>query len=245
MTQWKQADNADRAYDFMQKVHPDESFEVGDCPNCGYTLTDEEKHDAEYEGDGYVKCPQCGAKFNLYEPYSTRAGITKDQMGRIGEDLIDQFGTLPNVGQVIQSYAGQKNWPIDCVIQGVDGVKYGVEIKTNHYRAQARFKIGGEWTWDPDLNKTVPPRAGKYAYCKRNGLAPALIGVRLNFLTNHADVFWRSDGFIDTWIGNAKLVHVGTFDFSSLNPFKNPSDVPPSSQLPDDDSDTGDDGIPF
>jgi hypothetical protein len=68
--------------------------------------------------------------------------------------------------------------------------------------------------------------------------------VRLNFYTDKADIFFR-EGLTDTWIGNAQLMHVATVDFTNLNPFKNPSDVPPASELPDDDSTPPVDDIPF
>jgi hypothetical protein len=63
----------------------------------------------------------------------------------------------------------------------------------------------------------------------------------LNFYSSRADIFFR-EGLIDTWIGNTNLRHIGTTDFSGLNPFKN--DVPPVSELPEDDS-TPSGGIPF
>jgi hypothetical protein len=79
-------------------------------------------------------------------------------------------------------------------------------------------------------------RQMKVKHVNENNLRPGLIGVRLNFYTDKADVYFR-EGFTDTWIGNPKLRHIATVDFSKWNPFKNPEDVPPASELPDDDSD--------
>ena len=158
-------------------------------------------------------------------------------MGGIGESIIEQMAELNGIGTVSTVF-GLKQNPIDAIIG-----QYGVEIKTNHSEAQPRFKIGGENIWIQELGKAVRPKAAKEHYCLQHQLVPALVGVRLNFYTDKADIFFR-EGMTDTWIGNAQLLHVGTQDFSNLNPFKNPGDVLPASELPDDDT-TPPDDIPF
>lgn len=84
------------------------------------------------------------------------------------------------------------------------------------------------------MGRAVRPKEAKEYYCLQNNLVPALVGVRLNFYTDKADIFFR-EGLTDTWIGNKLLQHISTEDFSDLNPFKTPQDVPPSSELPEDD----------
>ena len=79
---------------------------------------------------------------------------------------------------------------------------------THNSQAQERFKLGDR-----------QERLKKLQYCYENGLKPAIIGVRLNFFTSLAYVFFR-EGLTDTWIGNSKMQHVGTFNFEDLNPFK-------------------------
>lgn len=227
---------------WQNQTYPNEQHGLpGDCinPKCDYTFTPEDIREIE-DYSGWFTCPNCGWTFNYLddaEERKTRAGLTLDSMGAIGESIIENMGEVPGVGHVTQVFNLKTN-PIDAIIG-----PYGVEIKTNHSEAQARFKIGGEYVWVAELGKAVKPRESKEYYCQQYGLKPALIGVRLNFYTDRADIFFR-EGMTDTWIGNKLLTHVATVDFADLNPFKHPEDVPPASELPDDDS-TPPDDIPF
>jgi len=225
----------------IQTLHPDElhqgewkAAEGTHCPNpkCPYVLTPEDEE--QVQQTGYFSCPSCHGDFNMMEDEGwTRAGLGLTEMGHIGEQLVLNQGTIPGLGTFRPAHTGGK-WPIDAVLDGVDGVTYGVEIKSNHSQAQERFKVG-----------KAEERAGKIRYCLSQGLTPALVGVRLNFYTDQADVFFRP-GLTDTWIGNKQMRHVGTFDFSALNPFKAPTpegqaeavegaDIPDQSLATDDD----------
>lgn len=237
---WKTTDNYNllQAQRFYNGLYPQEEHNAGgDCmnPRCDYVLTPQDWQDVEMSS-GWFTCPKCGYSYNYLDPsYSeygkpggrTRAGLTTTQMGTIGEEIIQTMGSVPTLGQIITLFPEYTN-PIDAIIG-----KFGVEIKTNHSEAQARFKIGGEPV------RGASSRADKIRYCEENNLQPALVGVRLNFYTSKADVFARP-GLVDTWIGNPLMPHVGTVDFTSLNPFPDPQDVPPPAELPSDDSD-----IPF
>lgn len=231
--------NMERAQRTFQEMYPDEVHNVGgDCinPKCDYLFNDADWKDITM-GGGWWTCHKCGFTYNYYDEADdnfgwgwnrpggqTRAGLTMDQLGAIGESVVAQLGEIEGVGKIIESHAF-KGFPIDFTIG-----QYGVEVKTNHSEAQARFKLGGK-----------EERQAKIRHCNENNLKPGIVGVRLNFYTDKADVYFR-EGFTDTWIGNPKLRHVATVDFSALNPFKHPEDVPPANMLPDDDADSD---IPF
>lgn len=224
---------------YMKGVYPDEIHNIGgDCPNpkCNYVFTPEDRSDIDMS-DGWFTCPQCHMTYNLYdigEPgkggYTRAQILTMTQMGQIGEEIINQMGSVPNVGQVLEYYgADLYNNPIDFHIG-----PYGCEVKTIHSEAIPRFKlIGGS----PERTRQESIQAA-ITFCNQKGLIPAIMGVRLNFYTDVADIFFRQ-GLKDTWIGATN--HVGTTNFASLNPFKDPSTVPPPSELPND----SDSDIPF
>lgn len=209
-------------------------------PKCGYYFTPADEAQIHQSG-GEFTCPQCGwaqvvggsqaptyvhqnpdawhqlqESGNLDVSHSrpanpggrTNSGLTLKQMGDIGEAIVLRMGEIPGVG-TLQQASGTYNFPIDVIVESQKG-KFGCEIKTNHSQAQERFKIGGK-----------AERAEKIKYCLANGLKPALIGVRLNFFTDRADIFFR-EGLTDTWVGNQRMIHAGTLDFSDLNPFKSP-----------------------
>lgn len=223
-----------QAQRYYNNLYPGEEHNAGgDCqnPRCNYTFTAEDWQDIE-ANSGWFTCPRCSYTYNYLDPtYSewgkpggrTRAGITMTEMGNIGEQVIAEMGVVPTLGKVIQLYADHVTYPIDAIIG-----PYGVEIKTNHSEAQPRFKVTGSGT-----------RQNKIEYCQEHNLQPALVGVRLNFYTSKADVFVRP-GLIDTWIGNPQMQLVDSVDFSAHNPFPDPQDVPPPSDMPQDDED-----IPF
>jgi len=135
------------------------------------------------------------------------------------------------VGQVITHYgATSLTNPIDFHIG-----PYGVEVKTNHSESTPRFKLtGGGSRSRAEAIQTM------IAFCSQQKLIPAMIGVRLNFYTDKADIFFRQ-GLADTWIGSSSLQHVATVDFTNLNPYKTPSEVPSPQDLPDE----SDSDIPF
>jgi hypothetical protein len=233
-----------RAQHFFNQLYPDEPHNVGgDCmnPKCDYKFTPEDFQEMETYS-GWFTCPQCGWTYN-YLAYGndrpggyTRSGLTMTQMGSIGENIVVGMGSIPGVGQILEITDTYQH-PLDAIVG-----PYGCEIKTNHSEAQPRFKIGGE----PVMynGQRVSARQAKIMYCHDNNLIPALIGVRLNFYTDKADVFFRQ-GMSDTWIGGGQIQHVGTVDFRNLNPFPDPTDVPPPSQLPEDDTTPSDADIPF
>lgn len=226
----------DRAYRYMDNIRPNEQFGVGgDCmnPKCNYHFNAQDIADIERDS-GWFTCPQCQQSYNLYDGATaqpggwTRSGLTMTAMGQIGEQCIVKMGQLPNVGKVLHYYGAEiYNNPIDFIIG-----PYGVEVKAIHSEAQQRFKINAGKGAAISVERRVE-------FCRQNGLTPGLVGVRLNFYTDMADVFFRQ-GFVDTWIGNPKMTYEGEVNFADINPFKNPEDVPPPSELPQ-----GDEDIPW
>lgn len=207
---------------------PNEQHEApnsGTCmnPKCHHNFTPQEAEEAEWT-QGWIKCPECGFRQNLNTDLDegtkvwtseginpgglTRSGLTLTQMGDLGEAIVLRLGELPGIGTIAPA-SNQQKFPIDAIIAGQKG-KFGVEIKANHSQARQRFKVGGK-----------KERQEKIEYCLTNGLKPALVGVRLNFYTNQAYVFFR-EGLTDTWVGNQQMHHVGTYDFEDINPFKSP-----------------------
>lgn len=200
--------------DYLSEIAgPNEQHEAnpnGHCmnPKCRATFGEE-----DVDSNGIATCPECFMEQDTHQDTNspggtTRAGLTLKQMGDIGEKVVARMGELPGVG-VISWVSPDYNHPIDAIVASQRG-NFGCEIKTNHSQAQERFKVGGKIE-----------RQEKIKYCLTNGLKPALIGVRLNFYTDKAYIFFR-EGLTDTWIGNAKMMHVATLDFSDLNPFKSP-----------------------
>lgn len=222
-----------RADRFFNQLHPDETHGAGgDCinPKCDYIFTDQDMNEMEQHG-GWFTCPQCDWTYNYFaEERRNKVGLLPTEMGDIGEEVVQRMKYIPLLGEITWA-SPEKNFPIDLIAGD-----FGVEVKTNHSEAQPRFKLGG----GNNPGGTSVTRSGKLKYCETEGLRPALVGVRLNFYTDKADIFVRPDSFSDTWIGAAALQHVATVDFTDLNPFKHPEDVPPPSELPDDDE-----GIPF
>lgn len=232
---WKfatQASNFSRAQQYLQTVYPNEVHGLGGhCqnPKCDYEFTPADEQLINQDG-GWFQCPKCNTTQNVYsETKTNRVGLSPDEMGKIGENVVTGMGTIPLLGKITWT-SSYKNYPIDLIAG-----EYGVEVKTNHSEAQPRFKLGGG-DWRTGQSRTGDA-AGKLKFCEQEGLRPALVGVRLNFYTDKADVFVRPDSFTDTWIGSPVLKHVAQLDFTNLNPFKNPEDVPQN--LPDDDD------IPF
>lgn len=217
-----------RAQEYLQSIYPQEVHGLaGHCvnPKCDYNFTPADQQEIEQDG-GWFTCPKCGTIQNVYSAEKlNRVGLTPDQMGQIGEDIISRLHTIPLLGEITWE-SNQKNFPIDAIAGD-----YGVEIKTNHSESQPRFKLGGSM---PGGGRQGTQK-GKLQYCEMEGLRPALVGVRLNFYSDKADIFVRPDSFTDTWIGAPQLHHVATVDFTDLNPFKHPEDVPQN--LPDDDDD--------
>lgn len=222
-----------QAQQFLNQVHPNEIHGVGgDCinPKCDYVFTPQDMAEME-KNSGWFTCPQCGWTYNYFaEERHNKVGLTPTQMGNIGETIVEQLGTILLLG-AITWISHDHNFPIDMIAGD-----FGVEVKTNHSEAQARFKLGGGN--NPGGAKVT--LASKLKYCQSEGLRPALVGVRLNFYTDKADIFVRPDSFTDTWIGASALTHVDTVDFTDLNPYKHPEDVPPPNELPEDD-----DAFPF
>lgn len=229
--------NPIQAQKWLNQLYPAEVHNVGgDCvnPKCDYEFTAADESEMARHS-GWFTCPVCDLTYNYLDESGgkpSRSGLTPTEMGNIGEQVVVAMGIIPQLGSITWVSEAQ-HFPIDLIAG-----RYGVEVKTNHSEAQARFKMGGGAYSNPDRGQ---PKNEKIQYCIDNGLLPALVGVRLNFYTDKADVFVRPGSMTDTWIGSAALQHVATRDFSSLNPFKNPADVPPPSELPEsDDSD-----IPF
>jgi hypothetical protein len=245
--------NYNRAQGILQTMYPNEEHNVGgDCPNpkCPYTFTPQDHLDIKRLG-GWFDCPNCGSEYNLYDDayngydskpggYTRAQGLTTGEMGLIGENIVAKLGSIEGVGQIIQRL-GQGGGPhasVDFIIG-----PYGVEVKTNHSESQPRFKIGGERVMG--ANGKVSARQAKIEYCQQNNLIPAILGVRLNFRTDMAGIWFRPQ-MTDSWIGNEGLQHIADVNFAEFNPFRNPEDVPPDGYLPEDDEQGAPyDDIPF
>ncbi len=202
--------------------------DLGHCvnPKCKAEFDPQALQDAEWDNWWYV-CPKCGFRQNLYggdeqtqtqiwhtgpdgNPVMNPGGLTSfsltpKEMGDIGEGIVGRLGELPGIGS-IQVASNSINFPIDFVIG-----RYGVEVKTTHSQATPIFKVGDR----AEKNE-------KIEHCLKAGLKPALVGVRLNFFTDLAYVFFR-EGLVDTAISNPQMKHVGTYNFADLNPFKSPN----------------------
>jgi hypothetical protein len=222
---------------FLDLLNPNEIHNIGgDCinPKCNYMITEADKKEM-YDMDGMWTCPKCDRSYNYFydnDPDGpggyTRAALTMKTMGQIGETVIADMGYVPQVGEITWQ-SPDYNSPLDFIIG-----QYGVEVKTNHSEATPRFKLGG-----------AQERQQKIEMAQQMNLIPAIIGVRLNFYADVADIFFRPQ-MTDTWIGNPELQHVAKTNFAYLNPYKEPYEVPDSTQLPQDDATPGaSDNIPF
>jgi hypothetical protein len=222
---------------FLEALNPDETHNAGgDCinPKCNYEFTDADKSEIA-RNNGWFTCPNCDWTYNYYSEVAsksnpggmTRAGLTMKQVGDIGQTVVTRMGDVPGVGEVTWISEDYTD-PIDAIIGG-----YACEIKTNHSESTPRFKLGGA---HEVLDKKL--KAEEF------GLPPALIGVRLNFYSDMADIFFRPQ-LTDTWIGNPQMFHIAKVDFTDLNPYKSPSEVPPPDQLPEDDETPPKDEFPF
>jgi hypothetical protein len=229
--------NLINAQKWLNQLYPAEVHSVGgDCvnPKCDYEFTAEDEAEMARDG-GWFTCPNCDLTYNYLDEEPgvryNRVGMSPTEMGNLGEKVVEGMGTIPFLGPITMTSA-LNNFPIDLIAG-----EFGVEVKTNHSESQPRFKLGGgAYGINPTGKKPMQEKAN---YCFQNGLRPALCGVRLNFYTNKADIFVRPDSFTDTWIGATALQHAATVDFTALNPYKNPHDVPPPNELPYDDD------IPF
>ena len=144
-------------------------------------------------------------------------------MGQIGEEAIKQFaneqGEIPGVGKIIWESPDYQD-PIDLVAG-----QYAIEAKTLHSESYPRFKIAadpGSGGRRPDVIAKKHERMAQLSQHLGIPLYPAMIGVRLNFYTNRADFFFAPE-YKDRMM--TVMTHLGSWDFSSLNPFKNPEDV--------------------
>ena len=216
-------------WNYLNELHPDEVHNAGgDCPNprCDYHFTPQDYQNIQ-DDKGWFQCPKCGETYNLQMEQRTRAlGLTSTQMGQVGENLIASLGSIPGVGQVMEHYgATLYNNPIDFHIG-----PYGVEVKSTHSEASPRFKLSSK-----GMGSRQEAIQTATAYCNQRGLIPALLGVRLNFYTSEADLFFRQS-LQDMWA--TQQFYIDTVNFASLNPYKDPSQVPPPSEMGSDDPDS-------
>jgi hypothetical protein len=215
---------------YLQNLNPNEVHNAGgDCINakCDYAFTSLDKQlISQFDGD--FTCPKCDQSYNYYFDNNldpdinpggfTHSGLTMKAMGNIGEQIIVHLNGLPGIGTV-SWHAPDYTSPLDFIID-----KYGCEVKTNHSESTPRFKLGG-----------AQERNAKIEMAKQLGVIPSLIGVRLNFYSDLADIFFRPQ-LTDTWIGNPQLQHVAKVNFAEFNPYRSPDQVPPPQDLPDDDT---------
>lgn len=217
--------------DLQNTLWPGESHGLGgDCPNpyCDYELTRQDYDDAEMSGGNFT-CPKCGWHWNvapmMYEEerQRTRTGMSLLDMGQIGEEAIKQWarqeGEIPGVGQILWESPDYHD-PIDLVAGD-----YAIEAKTLHSESFPRFKIAadpGSGARRADVIKKKHDRMEQLAQHLGKPLYPAMIGVRLNFYSNQADFFFAPE-YKDRMM--TSMTHLGSMDFSNLNPFKHPEDI--------------------
>jgi hypothetical protein len=232
--------NLVNAQKVLNGLYPDEVHGLGgDClnPKCDYVFTPQDEQEMQ-QNRGWFTCPKCHHTYNLFDleamQGTNKVNLSPTAMGQIGEQVVESMGQIPLLGTITWT-SNEYTYPIDLIAG-----EYGVEVKTNHSEAQPRFKMGGG-AYGKGTGRSQP-MVEKANWCFTQGLTPALVGVRLNFYTDKADIFVRPGSFTDTWIGSGQLQHVATEDFSNLNPYKNPHDVPPPSEMPEDDTDAD---IPF
>jgi len=214
--------------DWLKSVKPDEEFgHQSDCisPKCNHDWNDEERHQLSQYGE--IVCPQCGTQQTIHGqvgPYDdfqnpqdpgkggTRSGIDRKMMGDIGEKLVERANNLP-CGRITHNFqaAGAYNNPVDFTTVDQHGNQWGVEVKAIDSRATPRFKLGG-----------AAEVGAKVKYCFDHQLRQGLVGVRLNFFTDEADLFWRPQ-FTDPYLGDTTMQHIGTLNFADLNPFRDPA----------------------
>lgn len=222
-----------------------------DCPNpyCDYMLTSEDIETAEWSG-GSFQCPNCGWKYDITPMMTgevdrdrTRTGMKLSEMGAIGEAVVKKFAEenqgIPGIGQLVWEAPGYHD-PIDLVVGD-----YAIEVKSLHSESYPRYKIAadpGSGAKRADVIRQKHDRMQELSNHFNKPLYPGMIGVRLNFYTNRADLFFAPE-YKDRMM--TAMQHVGTTDFANLNPFKRPEDVtnqilPAQGETMGDDSD-----IPF
>ena len=224
-------------YDWLDRMYPNEQHGYeSDCinPKCQHNWTPEEQHElAQY---GEVRCQNCGVQQtrhgnigsikdeDVYEngPYGrgnrpgggTRAGLTMKQQGDLGEEIVRRIGVLPS-GQIDRDFNSETaNAPFDFGTHDEHGNPWAIEVKTVNSQGQPRFK----WGEGKDVQR-------KRQFVAENAMRPALVGVRLNYFTNKADVFYRPQ-ITDPYMGDQTMTHVGSLDFGDLNPFPEPGAQP-------------------
>lgn len=234
--------------DLQSTLWPGEAHGISsDCPNpyCDYNLTRQDIDDAEWAGGAFT-CPKCGWQYDisplLYGEtrQRTRAGMSLLQMGQIGEEAIKQWadeeGEIPGVGKILWESPDYQD-PIDLVAG-----QYAIEAKTLHSESYPRFKIAadpGSGSRRPDVIAKKHERMQQLSQHLGVPLYPAMIGVRLNFYTNRADFFFAPE-YKDRLM--TAMTHLGSMDFSKLNPFQNPEDVAQQALPPQGETDAD---IPF
>jgi hypothetical protein len=215
----------------VNTLWPNESHGAqSDCPNpyCDYNLTREDINDAEYAG-GAFQCPQCGWQYDLSPQLygetrdRTRSGMSLAEMGQLGEEVVKQFadenGQIPGIGPIRWESPDYQD-PIDLVAGN-----YALEVKSLHSESYPRFKIAADPSSGKNRSATIQGKMERMAQLSQHlgiPLQPAMLGVRLNFYTNRADFFFAPE-YRDRMMTN--MTHVGSTDFSKLNPFQNPEDV--------------------
>jgi len=176
-------------------------------------------------------------KSKVRQPEATRAALVAAARelfadrgyGGVGtEEIVKRARMLP-CGPIVQDLnAIMMKPPVDFQA-GSEGRYWGIEVKANHALAAPRFKVSG----------SPAKRQRMIQFCQERGWRQGFCGVRLNFYTSKADVFFR-EGFTDTWLGTDMMQYVGEFDFADLNPFRGfdgqvnvPDNLPDESSAPD------------
>lgn len=232
----------------QQTLWPGEQHGIySDCPNpyCDYMFTDEDVDHASVVG-GAFQCPQCGWKFDLHkmllgERDRTRSGMSLSEMGTLGENVVkayaQQMGEIPGIGPLTWESPTYQD-PIDLVAGD-----FALEVKTLHSESFPRFKIAADPSTGgarADVIRKKHQRMNELSQHFGKPLYPGMLGLRLNFYTNRADFFFAPE-YKDRMM--TAMTHVGEYDFSALNPFKNPEDI--SAQALPAQGETAGDDIPF
>lgn len=228
---------------------PNENHGISsDCPNpyCDYMMTDDDWNAIEFSR-GYFDCPKCGWRSYMPEAMGestrqrTRSGMSLSDMGSLGEEIVfDHLQKQPfTIGQLVWK-SPTYNDPIDAVIG-----QFAAEIKSLHSEAFPRVKIAADPSFKNrgDTIRAKEQRVRELQAQLGTPLEGSMLAVRINFFNNRAD-FFHAVGFKDRLL--TAMEHIATTDFTHLNPFSNPADVPAVAEMEEQGwTVSEDDGIPF
>lgn len=185
-------------YEQMGYEHCPGHFTTSMTGPCDFWISPEAQQWVEGKG-GYYTCPRCKMSFNLIhslpwsrpfddqyeEYYDSPSGLSKVEIGQMGEDILDHLGGLPGYGNWEWFHQGgsASSSPLDALLKD-----WGVEIKTLLYDAKHhRFIPGGlrPRVGEPYSEKESKNRAAQDA--RKKGVLGVL--VLLDMRRSVADIY--------------------------------------------------------